>query len=1240
MISVKFQPIEEKVFDYRRRKRAILVAEVTTLFAMAFFIGGVCLKVFDIIAPVSAYHAYAFFAVLIALLGVAVIGFANRAHALFPSFRRAIEEIDRNLEYNFKLLTFFDFMEVAHADTLQRRFLDNYYETVKGEDFTRNLSRERLTRYRKALLITAGGALLVFALFLHPALPSNTKTFLRYYYALPFVSPAIAYDVRYPKTILRYHDLPITLRGEMENAVIEYETEGRGAHRVTLISDGASYTHTVRRVGDDFTFDLYLYQGGKEKRVYENKVRVVDAPYITSLSVRAEAPSYTKASPTLRTNEGYVEGVSNTRVTIKATANNPLSAASFTFIDAETKSVHTFDIPERDVKGTRVTYAFPLHVDGEYFFTLYDEQGFTNELVPHYPIRVHSDKRPELVVSDPGTTNIPVLPSLAGALPVRYAAVDDYGLTEVGFYAETFDENGDAVPDAKMEHRFVNKGEKTRVQGAYDFHFEGLVPEESVVSAYTVSFWLYAKDTLGQETRSPIMRLVAPTKKETFERIDETVKTATNDLAEAEKSVSNYVERTEDLVRDLENDRKLGKTDAPSEEDEAKRENIKQETRETREQLDAIRKSIQEAQNEMEEAGLLDEEVLAEYRELEKKLADLTETFKGIEEDLSGLSPSSAAEQEAKVKSASEKAKEAERMLANMKRRIERLEDLKRLSYITKEMRAIADGQKGVNDDYFRTSAFTTNMQRREKVVASRLRDLDDQLRTNAIGLTPALYHNLPEMPFASMRSNVATMTEGTNRSYDAAKNAFNEMDKTASALEKMMKRMLSKEKDTVVAGINEALFHLHVIGNRFYEMRDTLTSYQKAVAMNAMLLDENLLKVTTMAQEMTHYKNVLADLFTRFNESVAAKVLLQPERHDALFTVLQSFEELDAAVSAFNHGIDNKNPRIFDTLIARNNTMVQVNNRAIMALLYLRNFTRDQQRNSQSQSLSRIAKRQQSLNRRTQSASSCPRGQQQGSGKKQGGTSSGSSGQGEGREGVSKKGTAPGQGEEGDALSSYLSQLAKEQKELREMLASMRENEGSSGGAKGAGEGSGERGGRDKDGRDAEGTGSEKGEGEGSKGEGEKGGAEGEGAPRPGEGTREAAAKFGEKSKKGLGDVKAIEEEMRRIEEELARLAEDGFDERAYEALLERQRNVLKQLLSHDLGIKEEKTRKKDDERKAKAYDGPILKEQEGVDTTGLDDVEETRVIDDVLLDKECPPEYRKEAEEYLDYLRKTRER
>lgn len=174
------------------------------------------------------------------------------------------------------------------------------------------------------------------------------------------------------------------------------------------------FPYTFHDVQQDITY----YATAGDGRANPHTIRVEDRPTILNMRLHLDYPDYTgRPSETIVTTGGNVVAPVGTRVHVEATANKPLSKA--TFVEDE--------IPRGlwEVRGDTITGSFTVHRDQTYGLNLRDEHGFEAIPAPRYTMRAKPDRPPTVRIVRP---NADIERTPNASVNLQVVATDDYGV--------------------------------------------------------------------------------------------------------------------------------------------------------------------------------------------------------------------------------------------------------------------------------------------------------------------------------------------------------------------------------------------------------------------------------------------------------------------------------------------------------------------------------------------------------------------------------------------------------------------------------------------------------------------------------------------------------------------------------------------------------------------------------------------------------------------------------------------
>lgn len=169
-------------------------------------------------------------------------------------------------------------------------------------------------------------------------------------------------------------------------------------------------------------FDYRVRAGAALSQYYD--VVTVDPPAVESLTVKYDYPDYTGLPDAESVTEtGEIRAVAHTRVSVTATLNKPAWTTKMMVNE-------TTEIPDPVVEENRVTWNLELKsgLRGNWLLEIADEEGFKNEPTS-YPIDVLPDKAPTVQITQPTQRDIRLKPTERS--PIDLEVIEDFGFGDV-----------------------------------------------------------------------------------------------------------------------------------------------------------------------------------------------------------------------------------------------------------------------------------------------------------------------------------------------------------------------------------------------------------------------------------------------------------------------------------------------------------------------------------------------------------------------------------------------------------------------------------------------------------------------------------------------------------------------------------------------------------------------------------------------------------------------------------------
>lgn len=236
--------------------------------------------------------------------------------------------------------------------------------------------------------------------------------------------------------IARGSDLPITVRADTRGTVpqvvyIRYRTAEGARGRETMSREGNAqpgrdpyqeYRYTFEGVLSDRTFEV---RGG-DARLRDLRIRVVDSPTITRLTLRCNFPDYVQRPPAVIDVSGTVQLPLGTRIVLEARSNKELVRATVDVVcQGRSPATRRPKISPVDARGFTLSLG-SLQADTVLNFTLRDTDGIDSSKQPVRLKLVAQPDEPPLVrarVHGIGTAITP-----RARLPWQGTVEDDYGI--------------------------------------------------------------------------------------------------------------------------------------------------------------------------------------------------------------------------------------------------------------------------------------------------------------------------------------------------------------------------------------------------------------------------------------------------------------------------------------------------------------------------------------------------------------------------------------------------------------------------------------------------------------------------------------------------------------------------------------------------------------------------------------------------------------------------------------------
>ena len=247
--------------------------------------------------------------------------------------------------------------------------------------------------------------------------------------------------------------------------------------------------------GEGIQQDLNYYITAGDDRSAKYAVTVFQPPSAEIVELQYSYPAYMDREPKTRTT-GNIDDYEGVRVTFIAQGNMPLKSATITFHDDQGTDFRAEALPMSvmNAERTRFRANWVLNIpvdDGIYprYYTIEckNERGDSDPNPARWPIRIHPDQRPEVLIVNPRERELK-RPANA-ILPLTAAARDDFKVKKLTLWKQL----GDNPP---VKHITLFEGEEVSLSVDFDWRLnEGW----ELNTGDKVSYWMEAEDNRTPE---------------------------------------------------------------------------------------------------------------------------------------------------------------------------------------------------------------------------------------------------------------------------------------------------------------------------------------------------------------------------------------------------------------------------------------------------------------------------------------------------------------------------------------------------------------------------------------------------------------------------------------------------------------------------------------------------------------------------------------------------------------------
>ncbi len=507
-----------------------------------------------------------------------------------------------------------DVMQLVDTDKnnpfIYKAFI-NVFNKVENKDFTLFLNKEKLKKRSYFLLKVISLFLIIFILF--PSFFNASGRLINY--SKNYTPPPKYTFLVLPGNAKITKGTDINFNIEVKGAYLDNlsfyykfvdETEFRS---VELKNKGENkFEHLIKKISSPFEY--YVKAEGIESEHY--KIDVVNKPFILSLDLTLNPPAYTKLNSSVQKDNGNINAIKGTKVSLRILSNKELNNAYLLFNDSLKQDLK--------VNNSFVEGAFVVKENSNYQIILVDKQGNKNENPVKYAIEVIQDNNPEIEVITPNKDiNLPQDNKVALIVKIK----DDFGFTRLNLNYKLIKSKFISEEElTKEKFTSINiqiEGNKNEQEVYYIWNLNPLML--AVEDVLTYYFEVFDNDNVSgpKSSKSNSFTIRVPGLDEVFTDADKLQN-------EAEKKLTELFKEAEKLNKELDKISDVLKKDKKDISYEEK-EQVKQAAEKFEElskQVEDIKQKLAETQNKLEDKNLLSKETLEKYMELQKLMNEFT----------------------------------------------------------------------------------------------------------------------------------------------------------------------------------------------------------------------------------------------------------------------------------------------------------------------------------------------------------------------------------------------------------------------------------------------------------------------------------------------------------------------------------------------------------------------------------------------------------------------------------------
>jgi len=536
---------------------------------------------------------------------------------------------------------------------------------------------------------------------------------------------------------------------------------------------------------------------GGESPVY--RVTVEHPPALSRIAYSIRYPTYTgRDEERVEENHGNVRALFGSRVFLECLTNKPVTEA---FLDRD-----TLDPIPLVADETGVTGSFVVDRSFSYTVRLIDGQGNENEDPVRYEVAPLADENPFVRVSYPGED---ISLREETSLPIRFSALDDYGVTEVNLVYRKGEEEARVKNLFSTSHR-ITEVERERV---WDLDEEGLFPED--VISYHLEAW--DNDSLRGPKKgvSRTFHIRMPSLMEVFAEVTDDQDAEIEELENLYEESQSIEEKLDELSREIQDAEEV------SWEEKQKIEGILDRQKEIEETLREVSKEIEESAEKLEGSQLVTPETIERMMELTRLLNEVATDE--MREALQELQKAMEKLDQEEIRKAAENLELTQQdFLERLDRTIEmlkRMKDLQDMDALTEGLQRLAEQQRDVRErtedeeggDAGELSREEEALQKELSRIQQEMKELAEETSERSASFSEMLKESLREMESRGTESKMeeaaqSLQQEQRSKAAKAQKKAEDDLFDLAFRLREFVQSSCSSAQQKAQAAFGESI--------------------------------------------------------------------------------------------------------------------------------------------------------------------------------------------------------------------------------------------------------------------------------------------------------------------------------------------------------------------------------------------------------------------------------------------------